>query len=60
LSGIALVNLIETSSKEVGKAIANQTGSSRNNPKRNAHKAALEAVQQEAEELRKTLLLVSE
>jgi hypothetical protein len=54
LSGIALVNLIEASSKQVAKAIVN----SGRNPRRNKHSAAFEAVKLEAEELRKTLLLV--
>ncbi|GKZ00099.1 hypothetical protein MPSEU_000963300 [Mayamaea pseudoterrestris] len=53
LSGISLVNLIEASSKQVAKAIAN----SGRNPRRNKHSAAFEAVKLEADELRKTLLL---
>ena len=52
LSGITLVNMVEASSKQVAKAIAN---SGRRN---NKHSAAFELVKQEAEELRKTLLLV--
>ena len=53
LSGITLVNLIEASSKQVSKAIANS-----GRKPRNKHSAAFEAVKLEAEELRKTLLLV--
>jgi hypothetical protein len=56
LSGIALVNLIDASSKQVAKAIA---GSGARSARRNSHLAALEAVKLEADELRKTLLLVS-
>jgi hypothetical protein len=56
MSGRLIVGLIERCSSVVSAAIASTRG--RRNTKRNAHMAAMARVSQEAEELRRTLLVV--
>lgn len=56
MAGRMLVDMINSSSRKVSKAISAQTG---RNTRRNSQLLALEQVVTEAEALRKTLLAVS-